>query len=227
MPDGFAHLHVHSHYSLLEAIPKLDALIEAAKADGQQALALTDLGSMYGSIEFYKECTKAGIKPIIGVDFFVAARTRRDMEMKTDERHSRLVLLAKDEAGYHNLIRLVSLSYIEGFFDRPRIDRELIATYATGLVAILPAIEGEHVHAIADGSPERAKETLAWYRKTFADDCYTEITHHPEIDGHEERIAQIRTLATEAHVPLVAAHETYYLEKGDAIAREMTHGVEG
>jgi DNA polymerase-3 subunit alpha len=144
------------------------------------------------------------------------------MEMKTDERHSRLVLLAKDEAGYHNLIRLVSLSYIEGFFDRPRIDRELIATYATGLVAILPAIEGEHVHAIADGSPERAKETLAWYRKTFADDCYTEITHHPEIDGHEERIAQIRTLATEAHVPLVAAHETYYLEKGDAIAREMT-----
>jgi DNA polymerase-3 subunit alpha len=219
--EGFAHLHVHSHYSLLEAVPKLDALIEAAKADGQTALALTDHGNMYGSIEFYKECTKAGITPIIGVDFFVAPRTRHDKEQKTDERANRLVLLAKDAEGYHNLVRLVSRSYIEGFFERPRIDRELIELYKTGLICILPALEGEHIRGIEDGAPARAQESLAWYRAAFDDDCYAEITHHPEIEGHDARMRRVAQLATDAHIPLIAAHEIYYLSKDDAIAREM------
>lgn len=224
--EGFVHLHTHSHYSLLEAVPKIEDLIAAAKADGQAALALTDLGSMYGSIEFYKECVKQGVKPLIGVDFFVAARTRRDMDMNADMRHHRLVLLAQNERGYHNLIRLVSRSYIEGFFDRPRIDRELMTAYREGLVCIIPALESEVAHALDDGAAERAKESLAWHAKTFAEPgsggCYAEITHHPEIDGHPERIRALATLARDAQVPLVAAHEVYYLSKDDAIAREMT-----
>ena len=115
MKTNFVHLHTHSHYSLLEALPKIPDLVAAAKADGQEVLALTDNGNMYGAIEFYKECTSAGIKPIIGVDFFVAPRTRNDREHKVDDQLGRLVLLAKNDTGYHNLIKLVSASYLEGF----------------------------------------------------------------------------------------------------------------
>lgn len=219
--DGFTHLSVHSHYSLLESVPKLDALIDAAKADGHAALALTDLGNMYGSIEFYKECKKASIKPIVGVDFFVAPRTRRDADPQADIRHNRLRLLAKDEGGYHNLIRLVSRSFIEGFFERPRIDRELIEEYREGLVCILPATDGEHVRGIEDGSQERACESLAWHKKIFGSDCYAGISVHPEIDGHDEKVARIVELAAKERLPLVATQEIFYLQKDDAIAREM------
>src|SRR3989338_1802207 len=163
----FVHLHTHSHYSLLEALPKIPDLIAAATADGQEALALTDSGNLYGAIEFYKGAKIAGIKPIIGVDFYVAPRTRFDKEHRVDDRHSRLVLLAKNERGYRNLIQLVSKSFLEGFYARPRIDRELIETYAEGLIALLPAEDGEHVRAIDSGSSERARQTLSWYKKLF------------------------------------------------------------
>ncbi|MEK7093399.1 MAG: PHP domain-containing protein, partial [Patescibacteria group bacterium] len=148
MSKDFVHLHTHSHYSLLEALPKIPDLVEAAKKDGQTALALTDNGNMYGSIEFYKECKQQGLKPIIGVDFFVAPRTRNDREHNVDDQLGRLVLLAKNDTGYHNLIRLVSASYLEGFYVRPRIDRELIEKYHDGLVAILPSHAGEPAYAL-------------------------------------------------------------------------------
>src|SRR5580698_6113673 len=120
----FVHLHTHSHYSLLEALPKIDALVAVAKKDGQTALALTDNGNLYGAIEFYKECKTNDIKPIIGVDLFVAPRTRHDKEHNLDDKLGRLILLAKNETGYKNLLKLVSDSYLEGFYSRPRVDRE-------------------------------------------------------------------------------------------------------
>src|SRR5580704_2248302 len=144
---SFVHLHTHSHYSLLEALSKIPDLVAAAKADGQIAIALTDNGNLYGAIEFYKECKSAGIKAIIGVDFFVASRTRHDKEHRIDDHPSRLVLLAKNETGYRNLMQLVSRSYLEGFYYRPRIDRELIEQYRDGLIAILPSFGGEHARA--------------------------------------------------------------------------------
>src|SRR5580698_3786287 len=119
---SFVHLHTHSHYSLLEALPNIHDLVERAKKDGQTSLALTDNGNMYGAIEFYKECKENGLKPIIGVDCFVAPRTRHDKEHRVDDAMGRLVLLAKNEAGYKNLLKLVSVSYLEGFYYRPRID---------------------------------------------------------------------------------------------------------
>jgi len=225
MSEKFVHLHVHTHYSLLEAVPKIDALIEAAKADGHDALAITDNGVLYGAIEFYKECMKAGIKPIIGVDFFVAPRSRYDKEHQTDDRFHRLVLLAKNIAGYHNLVRLVSRSHLEGFHHRPRIDRELIEEHREGLIAILPCIDSEPAQALRDGARARAEESLAWYARTFgvspAGECYAEITHHPEIDGHEAHADAFVAMAKEAGIAPVAAHEVYYLSKDDAIAREM------
>jgi DNA polymerase-3 subunit alpha len=225
MSREFIHLHTHSHYSLLEALPQIPDLVAAAKADGQTALALTDNGNMYGAIDFYKECKKQGIKAIIGVDFFVAPRTRSDKEHGTDEHTTRLVLLAKDIIGYRNLIELVSKAYMEGFYYRPRVDRALLQMHREGLIAILPSFGGEHARAIKDGATERAKESLAYYKKIYGDDCYAEITHHPEIEGHEARMQEIVKFAHEAEIPLVAAHDTYYLKQEDNVARELVNKI--
>ncbi|MBI2086707.1 MAG: DNA polymerase III subunit alpha [Candidatus Zambryskibacteria bacterium] len=132
----FTHLRTHSHYSLLEALPKIPELIKKAKDSGMTSLALTDSGNLYGAIEFYKECLEHGIKPIIGVDFYVALRTRHDKEARIDNSRSRLVLLAENLTGYHNLLKLVTASYLEGFYYKPRIDRELLEKYNEGLIAI-------------------------------------------------------------------------------------------
>ena len=218
----FVHLHVHSHFSLLEAIPKIPDLVAAAKADGQEALALTDNGNMYGAIDFYKECVAADVKPILGVDFFVAPRTRSDKEHRVDDRSSRLVLLAKDMHGYKNLIQLVTKGFLEGFYYRPRIDHELIERYREGLICILPSFAGEHARAIGDGNnKEKAREAMNWYKKIFGEDLYIEVTRHGEIEGHEEKMATIIELARELKLPLAAAHDTYYLKPEDAIAREL------
>lgn len=223
--QNFVHLHTHSHYSLLEALPKIPALVAAAKADGQKALALTDNGNLYGAIDFYKECKSHGVKPIIGVDFYVAPRTRHDKQHRVDDRHSRLILLAKNSAGYHSLIQLVSKSHLEGFYYRPRIDRELIERYRDGLIAILPSFGGEHARALREGNREQAKETLAWYKKIFGEDCFVELTRHPEIDGHEKHTQDIIALARDCSVELVAAHDTYYLQQEDATARELVRKI--
>lgn len=132
----FTHLHVHSHYSLLEALPKVSDLVKKTKKHGMEALALTDSGNLHGAIEFYKECKEQGLKPIIGVDFYVAPRTRHDKENRVDNNVSRLILLAQNEAGYKNLLKLVTASFLEGFYYKPRLDRELLEKYHEGLIAI-------------------------------------------------------------------------------------------
>jgi DNA polymerase-3 subunit alpha len=147
-PSKFTHLHVHSHYSLLNALPKLDELIDAAKEDGMTALALTDSGNLYGAIEFYKTCKKAGIKPIIGLDAYLALRTRHDKESRIDSTRFRLVLLAKDMSGYKNLILLVTAGFLEGFYYKPRLDKELLENYKEGLVCISPSFSGDIVSAL-------------------------------------------------------------------------------
>ncbi len=221
----FVHLHTHSHYSLLEAIPKIPELVAAAAKDGQKALALTDNGNLYGAIDFYKECKDNALKPIIGVDFYVAPRTRAQKEHRIDEHTSRLVLLAKDYAGYRNLMKLVSLAHLEGFYYRPRIDHELIEAHQEGLVAILPSFGGEHAKYLREGNSEKARETLDWHKGMYGDDLFLEITRHAEIDGHEKQMQDIISLAREADVPLVAAQDTYYLKKEDALARELVRKI--
>lgn len=132
----FTHLHTHSHYSLLEALPKIPELVKKAKEDGMEALALTDSGNLYGAIEFYKECKNQGIKPIIGLDAYVALRSRHDREPRVDNQRSRLILLAENEAGYKNLLKLVTASYLEGFYYKPRVDKDLLERHREGLIAI-------------------------------------------------------------------------------------------
>ena len=219
----FVHLHTHSHYSLLEALPKIPELVATAAKDGQRALALTDNGNMYAAIEFYKECKEQSLKPIIGVDFYVAPRTRALKEHRVDDRTSRLVLLAKNETGYRNLMQLVSRSHLEGFYYRPRIDRELIELHRDGLIAILPSFGGEHARVMRDQSDGRqaAEEVLARYKGIYGEDCFVEVTRHPEVEGHEERMQSIIELARHEGIGLVAAHDIYYLKQDDALAREL------
>jgi DNA polymerase III subunit alpha len=215
----FTHLHTHSHYSLLSALPTVDELIARAKEYGMDALALTDAGNLYGAVDFYMAAQKAGIKPIIGIDAYLAPRTRFDTE-PIDKPRSRLVLLAKNNEGYKNLIKLVTHSYTEGFYYKPRIDREILTILHRGIVCIVPSFAGEPAQALKDGDSERAGATLSWYRELFGDDCFVEITHHPEIPGHEKNQQALVALAKKHHVPLIAAHDVYYLDPDDRKARE-------
>jgi DNA polymerase-3 subunit alpha len=217
----FIHLHTHSHYSLLNALPQLKELVKTTKELGMPALALTDAGNMYGAIEFYQTCKKNDVKPILGVDFYVAARTRHDKQGGIDNRRTRLVLLAKNEKGYKNLIQLVTISNFEGFYYKPRIDRELIEKYSEGLVCIMPHFSGETSYSLKNGDVEKAKEILNWYKKVYGpENFFLEITHHPEIDGQIELKEKIIKFAKDTKTELVAAHDVYYLKPEDKAARD-------
>jgi DNA polymerase-3 subunit alpha len=216
----FIHLHVHSHYTLLGALPTPKELAQRAKALGMPALALTDAGALYGAIHFYKACVKEGVKPIIGLDAFLAPRTRFDKDAGIDKPRGRVVLLAKNHHGYQNLIKLVTDSFVEGFYYRPRVDHELLERYRDDVVCIIPSFSGEPVLALRDHNPEKAGASLDWYRSVFGPNCYLEVTHHPEIAGHEEVQDSIIALGRNTGTPLVAAHDVYYLDPGDHLARE-------
>lgn len=221
----FIHLHTHSHYSLLNALPKIDDLVKDAKNKGMTSLALTDNGNMYGTIEFYKECVKHKIKPIIGVDFYTALRKHTDKET-VDKARYRLVLLAKNLTGYYNLINLVTESHLHGFYYKPRIDHDLIEKYHEGLVAIMPSFSGEIVNAVALSNFEKANEQINWYKEIFSDDFYIEITHHPEIAGHEKKMEAMLNFARETKSQIVAAHDVYYLEPEDRFARNTLISIQ-
>ncbi|MEK7567510.1 MAG: DNA polymerase III subunit alpha [Patescibacteria group bacterium] len=219
----FTHLHTHSHYSLLSAIPKIPELVGIAKAEKMEALALTDNGNLYGAIEFYKECKKAKIKPIIGVDFYISPRKRSDKEHNLDDKYSRIILLAKNFKGYQNLIKLVTLSNLEGFFYKPRIDKELLEKYKNGLIAILPAFNNEVSKSLNNSNEKQAEEKLLWYKNTYEENLYLEITKHNDIENHAKLIENIKSLGEKCSVELVASHGVYYLKPEE---KRVLHVVE-
>jgi DNA polymerase-3 subunit alpha len=223
----FTHLHTHSHYSLLTALPKIDDLVKEAKKYAMTSLALTDNGNLYAAIEFYKACKKNEIKPIIGVDFYVATRSRKDMQAGIDNRRSRLVLLAMNEIGYKNLVKLVTDSNLEGFYYKPRIDKELIEKYNEGLIAVSPSFSGDIALSLKSRNHDKAKEVAQFYKKIFgpkdnleSNRLYIEITRHPEIDGHEDNMKALIDFAKSENIPIMAAHDVYYLHQEDRFARE-------
>ncbi len=222
----FSHLHTHSHYSLLNALPKISDLVDRAKEDGMKAVALTDNGNLYGAIEFYKECEKAGIKGIIGVDAYVALRSRLDKQAGVDKMRHRLVLLAKNETGYKNLIELVTKGHLEGFYYKPRIDKEILSIYKEGLIAISPSFSGEIVHALQAEEPTRAEEVASWFKEQFGENFYIEITRHEEIAGHNEKMEKLISFAKRMNIPIVAAHDVYYMNPEDRPARETLVSVQ-
>lgn len=201
--------------------------METAKAEGMEAIALTDAGNMHGAIEFYKAAKEAGVKPILGVDTYVAPRSRFEKDRTLDAKRSRLVLLAENNDGYKNLLELVTKSYIEGFFDRPRVDKELLREHHKGVIAILPSFAGEVSQLVASGDMKGAAASLADYESIFGKgNIFLEITHHPSVPGHEDKMKKLIELSKESGVPLVAQQDVYYLKPDDREATEVMRRIQ-
>ena len=217
----FVPLNVHSHYSLLSALPKIPELVARAKREGHAALALTDNGNLYGALEFYKECKKEGIKPIVGMHAYLALRSRTDKQTGVDNRRDRLILLARNLEGYHNLIRLTTAAHLEGFYYKPRVDRELLERHSAGLIAIAPAFGSDIRRLLQQKEDDALAERVGWYRKTFgADSFFLEVSRHREIDGHDEGVRELAAFARVHNLQLVASQEVYYLTPDEKLARE-------
>ncbi len=207
------HLHVHTEYSLLDGACRLDKLVQRAKELGQDSLAITDHGVLYGAVDFYNECKAAGIKPIIGCEVYVAQGSRLERE-KTERKPYHLVLLCRNMEGYQNLCKLVSDASINGFYAKPRCDRETLARYSKGLIALSGCIAGEIPRLLNNGDYEEAKNTANWYRKTFTDGYYIEIQQHDTED--EIRLLQkLRSFAATEGLPLCPTNDVHFIKQTD------------
>ncbi|OGH86672.1 MAG: DNA polymerase III subunit alpha [Candidatus Magasanikbacteria bacterium RIFOXYC12_FULL_33_11] len=216
----FVHLHVHSHYSLLNGLTKVKPLVKAAKARGFKALALTDYGSMYGAIEFYQVCLDEGIKPIIGFEAYTMSGSRNDLEEKNIHR---LILLAENFAGYQNLMRLSSRGHLEGFYkDKPCIDRELMREYSKGMIALSGPIEGEVPHLLKNNKIEEAKKVALELQEIFGKgNFYLEMQDHPAISGQLDVNTKLIQISKELDIPLVVTRDVHYLDFSDAEAQDI------
>lgn len=221
MPARFIHLHTHSHYSLLEALPQIKKLVKFGKAQGSKALALTDNANMFGVIEFVQECQKAEIKPIIGYDAYVAVETIDLKRHRIDDKNSRLVLLAETMEGYKNLMKLASAAYLDGFYYRPRIDRNLLRQHGKGLIA-LAGPRSDIGKWLNDGDDEKVEARLKEYLEIFGkDNFFFELIHQPDNPAQKEINDAFVALGKKFGVGVVASRNVYYLKPEEAEARTL------
>ncbi len=214
----FTHLHVHTEYSLLDGMCRISKLVARAKELGMDSLAITDHGVMYGVIEFYMKAKDAGIKPIIGCEIYVAPNSRFGRDIG-DKNHYHLILLAKNETGYRHLIQLTTKAHLEGFYYKPKTDKELLGQYHQGLVALSACLSGEVPRLILQGRIQEAKEAALWYKQTFGD-FYLEILRHPMPEL--EQINQVLiNISTELDIPLVATNDVHYVNQEDASSHDL------
>ena len=211
----FVHLHLHTQYSLLDGCCRLDRLFDAVKSRGQWAVAVTDHGVMYGAVEFYKAAKKAGIKPIIGCEVYVAPRALTDKDKMLDSEYTHLVLLCENEQGYKNLIKMVSLGFTQGFYNKPRVDKELLEKYHEGIIALSACLAGEIPKALAKGDYSGAKQSALWFDSVFGRGNYfLEIQDHG-IAAQARINPQIVRISQETGIPLVATNDVHYIEPED------------
>ena len=217
---GFVHLHIHSEYSLLDGANRIKDLPVRAKELGMNAIAITDHGVMFGAIDFYKACKANGVKPIIGCEVYVAPRGRKDKEPKIDEKYNHLILLAKNNEGYKNLAKLVSWGFTEGFYYKPRIDKEILEKYHEGIICLSACLAGEVNQAILNNNIEEAKKVALWFKNLFGEDYYLEVQNN----GIKEQVLvnqKLVDLSRELNIPLVATNDAHYLKKEDAYNHEV------
>lgn len=218
---SFVHLHVHSHYSLLDGLTKIKEMVKFAKEQGSPALAITDHGTMYGVIEFYQACKKEGIKPIIGVELYLAPDLRKK-ENSDDRSNRHILLLAKNKTGYKNLIKLVTIAHLEGFYYKPRVDWETLGKHADGLIACSACLGGEIPHLLEAGQEEKAKKRIVEYNQLFGQgNFYLEVQDHPNLEGQPELNKKLVQLSRELNVPLVLTNDVHYLKKTDDEAQDI------
>jgi len=216
MSDNFVHLHLHTEYSLLDGACRIDKVLQYAKDMGQPAMAITDHGVMYGVIDFYKRAKAVGIKPIIGCEVYVAPRTMADKVHRIDSSPYHLVLLCKNMTGYQNLISLVSHGCIEGFYSKPRVDLELLSKKSEGLIALSACLSGHLPRLLMAGDYEGAKASAKRYIDIFGrENFYIEVQNHG-IDEQQRILPQLRRLATELNVGIVATNDAHYIKRSDS-----------
>ena len=208
-PD-FSHLHVHSEFSLLDGLSRIGPLTQRAADLGMRSLAITDHGAMYGAIEFYQACGRAGIKPIVGVETYVAPRSHLDKEAKVDANPYHMILLAKDLTGYRNLMTLVTKAHLEGYYYKPRIDKELLAAHAEGLIGTSACLGGEVLKRLADGDEKAARTAADEYRSILGpENFFIEVQDHG-VPEQSRLHPQLVELARGMGIPMLATNDTHY-----------------
>ncbi|MCA9371285.1 DNA polymerase III subunit alpha [Candidatus Woesebacteria bacterium] len=218
---SFVHLHVHSAYSLLDGMCRIEDLIETAKKYKMPAVALTDHGALYGAFKFYIKAKDAGIKPIIGCELYKATRTRNDRSTAIDKKRFHLLVLAKNLTGYQNLLKLVSEANLTGFYYKPRVDWELLEKYREGLIVTSGCMQGEIPQHLLRDEEEKAEEILKKYLELFEGNFYIELQRHPQIDESEGLVKKLVALARKYALPLIATNDVHYINKDDAYAQEI------
>ncbi|MCK4956902.1 MAG: PHP domain-containing protein [Candidatus Cloacimonetes bacterium] len=216
---AFVHLHNHTQYSMLDGACRVDKMLELAKRYNMPAVAMTDHGNMFGTIDFYNKAKKLGIKPIIGIETYVVNTDLDDPDSKKDKRHH-LVLLAKDITGYRNLMKLSSKAYMEGFYYKPRISKKLLAQYSEGILCSSACLQGEIPYLLLNNRKEEALEALNWYKNLFPDDFYIELQDHGLED--EKAVAPLLIqLAEETSTPMIVTNDCHYLNRSDSEAHDV------
>jgi len=219
---NFTHLHVHSHYSLLDGLPTVNEILQYCKKLGMNSVALTDHGVIYGAVEFYKKAKEMGIKPIIGSELYLAQESRFQKRAGIDDKRYHIVLLVKNETGYKNLVKLITKAYLEGFYYKPRIDEELLTQHFEGLICLSACIQGKIPQLILARKFNEAKKTALKYQEIFGkENFYLEIQHHPNI--REQKIVNkaLIEIAKKYKIPLVATNDCHYLKPEDAEAQDV------
>ncbi|HSX41599.1 MAG TPA: DNA polymerase III subunit alpha [Candidatus Saccharimonadales bacterium] len=218
----FVHLHNHSHYSLLDGLQKVPGMLDRVKELGMDSVALTDHGTLSGAIEFYNESKKRGIKPVIGLEAYVAPRSMQDKAGKIDANPFHLILLAKNFEGYQNLMRLSTRAHLDGFYYKPRVDRELLTELKDGIIALSGCASGEVARHILNGAMKEAQEAIEWYRDTFGEgNYYLELQDHEEWEPQKQINAGLIELSKTTGVPLVVTADSHYTGHGDREAHEV------
>ncbi|MBQ0004367.1 MAG: DNA polymerase III subunit alpha [Clostridiales bacterium] len=218
---SFTHLHVHTEYSLLDGMSRISKLPEYAKELGMESLAITDHGAMFGVVDFYKACKKAGIKPIIGCEVYTAARTMHDKETDKDRRMGHLILLAENQTGYKNLSKIVSKGFTEGFYFKPRIDKSVLREYSEGLICLSGCLAGNIQRELIYGNYDAARREAIELRDTFGEDnFFLEIQNH-HLQEDKPVIEGLRKLSADLGIPLVATNDSHYTKRSDAKAHDI------
>lgn len=217
----FVHLHNHSEYSLLDGLSKIDLMVEQAKKLGMSALAITDHGNMYGAIKFYRACLDAEIKPIIGCEIYMSKRSRHDKESGVDSDSNHLVLLAKNFTGYQNLMRIISISHLEGYYYKPRTDLDLLEKYHEGLICTSACVNGFVSDPLLQNQEKTAIDRAQKLSEIFGKDhFYLELQKHLNVDRQDELNEKLIKLSEKLGLPLIAANDNHYINKADAEAQE-------
>ncbi|MFZ3057999.1 MAG: DNA polymerase III subunit alpha [Minisyncoccales bacterium] len=222
MNQKFTHLHLHSHYSLLDGLAKIDDIIDRVKELGMDSVAITDHGTMYGVIEFYQKAKAKGVKPIIGCEVYEAIRGMEDKTPNLDGRRFHLILLVRNEQGYKNLVKIVTEAHLKGFYYKPRVDLELLEKYSEGLIGMSACLQGHIPHLLLSNKKEEAEELALRYQKMFGKgNYYLEIQNHPGIPEQARANKMIIELSKKTGIPLVATNDSHYVNKDDAEAQDV------